>query len=171
MIDINLELTATFCNSWPTAKITADNQTIWQGTVEQVKHISFHIPKDSTTIVISGINKSSGENNSWDTVVDSQGRIIVDKTMTLSWIRINNIDMTQAWIDNLPNIRFGVWYDNYDTQFTVESPVLDWIIRTKFVDTNLGDSKKMIYNDYNKKWNYTTLQQKINTLRQRLNHA
>lgn len=171
MIHLEFDFVATFCNSWPRIEIIANKKTIWQGSIEESQCINLFIPESQVNIEISGIGKCHGENQIWDTELDSQGKIVKDKTLTLSSVKINQIDMSQLWIDRLPNIHFGTWYDNKSTEFSIESPILDWIIKTKFFAVDSQDNKKMIYNDYAKKWNYSNLQQKIHDLKQRLTHA
>ena len=171
MIHLELEFTATYCNSWPQVEIYGNKVLIWQGNINQQQHIEFFFSNPSVEVEIKGIGKSRGENQTWDTLLDDTGKIVQDKTLTLSRVKINSVDMTQNWIDRLPNIHYGTWYDNFDTNFCIETPVLDWIIRSKFFEANQDKSKKFIFNNYNKKWDYSMLQQKINDLRERLKHA
>lgn len=167
MIHLEFEFAATHCNSWPSITIFGNKNKLWQGIVENKQYLDFFIPEETTTITIEGIDKSKGENNIWDTKVDDSGRIIEDKTLTLASVKINNIDMTQSWIDRLSGIRYGVWYENSTVEFTMQTPWLDWVIKTKFIDQPLDRS--IIYNNFNSKWNYPALQDRIAVIRNKLN--
>ena len=167
MIHLELEFTATHCNSWPSIQILGNQTIIWQGIVEQTQYLDFFLPQKSTHIEIVGLGKSQGENNVWDTKVDDNGRIVEDKTLALKTVKINTIDMKQAWIDRLPGIKYGVWYENTTTEFTIKEPVIDWIIQTKFIDR--PQDKSIMYNNFDTKWNYSVLQDRIASLKNKLN--
>ena len=167
MIHLELEFTATHCNSWPCIKIIGNRTALWQGIVEQTQYLDLFLPQEPTKIEIIGIGKSQGENNVWDTRVDATGRIVEDKTLQLTTVKINTIDMTQAWIDRLPGLKYGVWYENTTTEFVIEEPVLNWIIKTKFIDQ--PRDKSIMYNNFDAKWNYSVLKDRIANLKNQLN--
>lgn len=166
MIHLELEFTATKCNSWPRIRISNNQTLIWQGIVEHTQCLDFFISSPAT-IKIQGIDKCQGENNVWDTQVDEHGKIVADKTLTLKSVRINTVEMGQDWIDRLPNIQFGVWYENISTEFSIGEPILDWIIQARFHQSQID--KSIMYNNFDRKWNYQPLRTRIAALKRKLN--
>lgn len=169
MIHLELEFESTFCNSWPCIEILNNQTAIWQGYIERSQSLEFFFKDQTCCIEIKGIGKRQGEDNIWDTKVNSSNAIVADKTLTLRSVVINTVAMGQDWIDRLPELRYGVWYFNAQTKFTINTPVLNWIIQSKFVDQQ--HSRQIVYNNFNQKWNYSVLQDRIAELRERLEHA
>ena len=165
-----LEFTSTRCNSWPSLEILHNQRQIFSGTVKEKLRLEVALsPSAHNIIELTGIGKQQGTNNVWDTRVDDAGRIIEDKTLAIQRVELNGIDMGQRWIHSLvaADFSYGVWYGNSTVRFEFTEPVMNWIIASKFADSTNADTVK--YNNYNSKFNYDVLKQRIQHIRQQIN--
>jgi hypothetical protein len=165
-----LEFASTWCNSWPSLEILHNQRPIFSGIIKEKLLLDVALsPSAHNVIELTGIGKQQGANNVWDTRIDDTGRIIEDKTLAIQRVELNGIDMGQPWIHSLaaPDFSYGVWYGNSTVRFEFTEPVMNWIIASKFVNNTNTDSIK--YNNYNSKFNYEVLKQRIQHIRQQIN--
>ena len=177
-MNFKLELFGYKCNEYPQLTIMYNQQTVYSGMIEEKTILEFDLKlQESTTITLQGINKSQGENGKWDTKLDDNGQIIADKRLTINNIWFDNVGMGQEWIRSLTIINnngaeqfsSSTWWNNGSINFSIEYPLLDWIIQEKFikVEKSIGTSSDSRSGEG--KFGYKYIEEKIKTIRQIIN--
>lgn len=172
-----LELIGNKCNNeYPHLTITHNQKILYSDYVKEKTSLEFEIElHEHNIITLQGIKKSRGENNKFDTIVDSSGTIIEDKHLLINNICFDNIAMSDQWIQHLPfctedNETFtcdmGMWNNGY-IEFNIGLPLLDWIIQEKFIKF---DQTQPSANEYSggARFDYKYVQEKINLINQLL---
>ena len=160
-MQLQMELTGFYCNSWPKLTIKQNNKTLYDEFVENFHTVDMQIENKPFSIGME--NKSFGEDNIWDTHTDSNGNITADKYFVIKNITLDDVNFEHN-LHKLPyqsvehgetsshdqSIRFnGYW------QIDTEGNPYNWIIdlSNKKVDT---ETRKVSYfSDYESHGNYT----------------
>ena len=82
---IDIEAVGTFCNSWPNLVVEVNNQTLFDGEIQNTKSIELEFEKllqKGNNIVVGMNNKSFGKDNIWDTKTENNV-IKEDKTIKI----------------------------------------------------------------------------------------
>jgi hypothetical protein len=177
-MQISFDLYGNCCNEYPLITIKNNQEVLYHGYVQDRQVLIFDIDTlVDHTLTLTGLNKCNGTDGKWDTAIDDQGRIIKDKNLRINDIQIENISMGIEWIKNLPMHKqnniiepclMGM-YANGSIQFRITLPVIDWIIKEKFIK----QEKKLAFESHarsgQRKFEYEYVQEKIQSIRQILN--
>jgi len=91
---IDIELVATYCNTWPTLVLEINNDKVFYDTVKNRQNISLEykdLKQQGNRLVIGMTNKSFGGSGIWDTV--SKNNVIVeDKTIEIVNLKLDDVD-------------------------------------------------------------------------------
>jgi hypothetical protein len=119
-------------------------------------------------ITLSGIGKKTGEDGNWDTVIDENNKIVQDKYLVVKDILIDKISMGSDWIKTLQvepvqhkQPPFTGWWQNGSVSFTLDLPVLDWIIQQKFINAQLPTMSDTNARSGDDRFDYDYIQRKI----------
>lgn len=175
---LTLDLAGTKCNEYPHLTVLHNQKIVYSDFVveQNVIELDLELAQDNL-IILQGIGKSHGENNKWDTVVDSTGRIIEDKNLLINNICFDGIAMNQPWIRSLPFCHTnnskslcnsGMW-DNGYIEFDIQLPLLNWIIQEKFIKFEQDQSKSAVARSGESKFDYNYIQEKLNLITRLLN--
>ena len=131
---LEMELEGFYCNSWPKLTIKQNNKTIYEEFVINLLKVDMQIENNPFSVGME--NKLVGENDVWDTYLDDNGNITVDKYIVLKNISLNDVNFEHN-LHKLPyqskehgetyshdqSIRFnGYW------QIDTNDNPYDWII-------------------------------------------
>jgi hypothetical protein len=87
-MNLDFYVTPSFCNSWPLISVEVNGQELWRDYVEQPQTIAVEFEsQDQNQVFIKYLNKNQGP-VLWDTVVDSDGKILQDQFCIIKDIRI-----------------------------------------------------------------------------------
>jgi len=103
MIILELEVTPTFCNEWPTLEVNHNKKLIFKEQVQTKENYTFYLDEDSTAtnkLEIGMCDKKFGKKGVWDTVSNSNGEIIKDKTITIDSCKMNGVDVKDLLLRN-----------------------------------------------------------------------
>ena len=102
MIILELEVTPTFCNEWPTLEINHNEKLIFKEQVIKKEKYKFYLnpnKTDTNKLEIGMCNKKFGKNGIWDTK-SINGKITEDKTIELNSCKINDVDVKDLMLEN-----------------------------------------------------------------------
>jgi hypothetical protein len=172
-----LELFGSKCNTYPTLDILLDQQSIFSGEIVEIARLELDLALTSGSVItIKGIDKKSGENGIWDTVVDSNGAILQDKYLLVKNVWFDNIPMGTEWIKGLTAVynthseKFnscGFWQNGY-IEFMINLPLLDWIIEEKYIKKELAEDFSMNQRSGEKKFEYQYISEHIREIKKLL---
>lgn len=165
-VNFKISLYGNYCNSWPEISLSI-GEFYKVYIVEQTVEIDLTLDLAQPTVLTCGlVNKSFGNNNVWDTTVDSNGNITNDKYIKINDFRLNDVSILNflhKYVYQTNNESMYV-YDNtlrfngeWNIPLTV--PVYNWIImERKFLNYKDPDSAdisyfsnyKNVHNDYDK---------------------
>lgn len=148
---ITLELYGHYSNSGPVCLIQVNDQTLYNGTLEQGTNVmEFNIQSlDLNTLRIHHLSKSNE-----DTVVDNDGNIIADKAIELKSLCIEQIKILDTVLYNKPY--YVQWPDNLEQDFLNRGETVpQYIKNTLFFGFNgyyefdfVGDFLKQYYRQF-----------------------
>lgn len=169
-LNLSISVFGSKVNSWPTLLISINDCIVYNKEVSGSKTISIDV--DVTEVYhinISGIGKKFGEDGVYDTIVDSQGNIIQDKSLIITDISVNGIAMDDHWIrslpfftDNFTNFSAKGFYTSGELRFSITEPVLDWIINERFIKHKTQNTQIFGGGD---KFEYTEILNKIDHIK------
>lgn len=162
---LTINITGTEGHDWPHLTININDVIYYDDTVIGNKILSFDLADaDVYNVSFAGINKLSGENNIWDTILDENGNILKDKSILINDISINSISMGDIWIRsqsfNSGTFNYKGFYENGELNFSIENPVLDWIITEKYIKNQIINNTEMY--DGSDKFDHKNILNKIN---------
>ena len=135
-MNFKFELYGSACNGYPLLTIAHNNKVVYSDVIVENQIVQLDLlPTQTNLISLSGIGKKNGENGLWDTVIDKNNQVVQDKYLVVKNILIDDIPMGHDWIKTLHHNEsvFLGWWQNDSVSFTVELPLLDWIIEQKFM--------------------------------------
>lgn len=178
MNKFKLELVGTECNGYPYLSIFHNQQSVYSDVVKGTTIIELELTLQThNTIILKGIEKSTGQNGVWDTRLDANNNIVRDKSLLINNIWFDNIAMNQQWIQTLPMqaehktpfpCNSGMW-ENGQIEFDVELPLLNWIIYEKFI--KFENEKRKVLSDRSgeTRFDYEYIEDKISLIKKILN--
>ena len=126
---LDLNVTGTFCNTWPELTIQQNNKIVFCNPIENITSISLTL--DYAPFTVGMQNKSFGNNNVWDTLVDQDNNVLADKTITIDEFLLDDVSVLKL----LPNIKYedSFIYDsvlrfNGFWIFSISTTAYDYII-------------------------------------------
>jgi hypothetical protein len=171
---LKLDLFGSNCNEYPILSVLHNENTVYSGHIVEkcVVEIDLEL-KEYNTITLAGINKSNGENQKWDTVVDNNYNIIQDKYLVVNDISIDDIFMGIEWVKALrfesvtdtDNNVFSGWWQNGSVTFEIKLPLLDWIIQEKFIRAELIQNINLNDRSGESRFDYKYIQNKIHAIK------
>jgi hypothetical protein len=173
-----LNLTGSKCNEYPRLTILHNQQLVYSELIEEVVEVNLDIElQKDNQITLCGIDKSQGENGKWDTRVNDTGKIVADKWLSINNIWIDNISMGPEWIKSLTMVnKVGTqqfldktWWNNGSISFSIELPLLDWIINEKFIKVEQNIVASHDARSGERKFDYAYIQEKIKTIQTLIN--
>ena len=177
IVKFKLELVGSKCNEYPHLTILHNQQIIYSGLIIECVTLEFDLDmKENNVITLSGIDKSSGENGKWDTQLNDDGQIIADKSLAINNIWFDNISMGHEWIrsltlvnDNHEKFLTRTWWNNGSISFSIQEPLLDWIIQEKFINSEENIIAPHYAKSGERRFNYMYIQEKIKAIRKIIN--
>jgi hypothetical protein len=173
-----LNLTGSECNEYPQLTILHNQCVVYSGPVVDSTSVEVELSlQESNLITLQGINKSQGENGKWDTRLDDAGNIIADKWLSINNIWIDDISMGPEWIKSLMLINHTgthqfldrTWWNNGSISFSIQMPLLDWIIHEKFIKVEQNIIAPHDARSGEVKFDYSYIQEKIKVIQKMLN--
>jgi hypothetical protein len=93
--DFVLTLTSEPCNSrWPNAKVSVNNEVVFDGIIKEYQQINYNAKFDNINEVYVDIEYYNKQDN--DTTVDANGSIIENKSITISELTVNDINLVKT---------------------------------------------------------------------------
>jgi hypothetical protein len=173
-----IKLTGSKCNEYPYLTILHNQQVLYSGSIINSTILEFDIELQETNLItFQGINKSQGENNKWDTQLNDSGQIIADKSLLINNIWFDNISMELEWIRSLTLVTktgkepFSAngWWDNGTINFSIQVPLLDWIIQEKFINVEQNVVAPHDARSGDQRFDYNYIREKIKLIRKIMN--
>jgi hypothetical protein len=173
--EFSIELIAVHCNTWPQLQITCDQTILFDDEVQNYQKLTFTIPINDTrcNIKLIGIKKDN------DTKMDTDGRIVEDKSLRIHAILIDGINMGDEFIRHLKfndnhksesKFLSQTFYSNGHISIDIEQPILDWIIEKKFISLLPTYSTSTCkYETTFSKFEYASLNEKIAKIEKLIN--
>jgi hypothetical protein len=177
---LTLDLFGSICNEYPVLTIIHNDHIVFSGTIVENSVVEIDMLLEDTNLIrLYGIGKSNGEVNKWDTLLSSDGSILKDKYLKINNIRFDDISMGAQWINSLsfkpdhsPTYhQFYGWYENGSIEFSIDLPLLDWIIQEKFIKFEQSTATATPTNARSGeiRFDYEYIQNKINLIKKILN--
>ena len=182
-VHVSIELQGFFCNHWPQAKITFNDQLIYFSEVENSKILNFELDcAVSNRLTIEHLGKSFGQDNIWDTdqhndcvlkIQDIQlDQVSIGEELCSNLIFVTNWSSEQLTQNSEEFIKkysviencMGQMNFNGTINFDFEVPVYEWLIKEKFINPSKKSTLKM-YGGQNK-FDYEYILNKINYMKQ-----
>ena len=182
-VHVSIELQGFFCNHWPQAKITFNDQLIYFSEVENSKILNFELDcAVSNRLTIEHLGKSFGQDNIWDTdqhndcvlkIQDIQlDQVSIGKELLSNLIFVTNWSSEQLTQNSQEFIKkysviencMGQMNFNGTINFDFEVPVYEWLIKEKFINPSKKSTLKM-YSGQGK-FDYEYILNKINYMKQ-----
>ena len=182
-VHVSIELQGFFCNHWPQAKITFNDQLIYFSEVENSKILNFELDcAVSNRLTIEHLGKCFGQNNRWDTdqhtdcvlkIQDIQlDQVSIGKELCSNLIFVTNWSSEQLTQNSEEFIKqysviencMGQMNFNGTINFDFEFPVYEWLIKEKFINPSKKSNSKM-YSGQGK-FDYEYVLNKINSMKQ-----
>lgn len=173
-----LSLTGSKCNEYPLLTILHNQQVVYSGLIVDSTSVEFEVTlQKDNLITLQGIDKSQGEKGKWDTQLNEAGQIIADKWLSINNIWIDNISMGPEWIRSLTLVDSTseqqffdrTWWNNGSVSFSIELPLLDWIINEKFIKVEQNVIAPHDARSGERKFDYAYIQEKINVIQKIIN--
>jgi hypothetical protein len=173
-----LSLTGSKCNEYPCLTVLHNQQVVYSGIIQENTTLEFDIDLQTNNLItLEGINKSQGENGKWDTQLNEEGQIIADKWLSINNIWIDNISMGPEWIKSLTLVNGTevqqffdrTWWNNGSVNFSIQLPLLDWIIDEKFIKAEQNIIAPHDARSGERKFDYAYIQEKINAVQKLIN--
>jgi hypothetical protein len=135
--NLKMSLESTWCHDWPKLKIIANDQIVFDGTVQLLQELVFDLPlQDTNTLIIQHYDKKFGQNGQWDTISEN-GSIVQDRAIKLLSLCLDQIEInkyvTQKCIFKTEDgnmLHTDYWGFNGQLEISFGAPVYDWIIDT-----------------------------------------
>jgi hypothetical protein len=173
-----LNLTGSKCNEYPRLSVLHNQQVVYSGLIEESIEVELDIElQKHNQITLEGIDKSQGDNGKWDTQLDEDGQIIADKWLSINNIWIDNINMGPEWIKSLTLVNSTgtqqfltrTWWNNGSISFSIQQPLLDWIIQEKFINAEENVIVPHDARSGERKFDYAYVQEKIKAIQTLIN--
>jgi hypothetical protein len=172
-IKLSIDLKGQYCNHWPFAKISVNNQILFDGQVENAVTYDFTIDAiKNNQLVIEHYGKRFGENNVYDCTADQSQ----DCVLTIKDIRFDDITVigpetmnqmffntvwTQAQRQSMPpdalehmsktSCQNGTMNFNSVLLLEFETPILNWLTVTKY---KKPVEKTAYFSSHSLRWHY-----------------
>lgn len=168
-----LNLTGFKCNEYPQLTILHNQQVVYSELIVDSSEVEVDLSlQEFNLITLQGINKSNGENGKWDTQLDDDGNIIADKRLLINNIWIDNISMETEWIKSLmlstdtntQQFLDRTMWNNGSISFSIELPLLDWIINEKFIKVEQSMVASHDSRSGEQRFDYVYIKEKIKTI-------
>ena len=168
-MNFKFELYGSACNGYPLLTVAHNNKVVYSDAIVENQTVELDLlPAQTNLISLSGIGKKNGENGLWDTVIDKHNQVVQDKYLVVKNILIDNIPMGHDWIKTLrfeslhdnDSVFLG-WWQNDSVSFTVELPLLDWIIEQKFMNNHPTTGSDINARSGDARFDYDYIQDKI----------
>jgi hypothetical protein len=178
MINFKILTFGNFCNDPPFFSVSIDNIPVWEGTITGKQEISLDIDSTPVEISLSGIGKKDGKNGLYDTYIDEDNNIINDKYLVIEDILFNDISMGKSWLQsqamfteqgNRNSFVLSTFWNNGKVTFTVNEPLLDWIIQEKFINILSSSNREYVQRSGETKFDYRLVIEKIKIIKELLN--
>lgn len=172
-LDINLS--STWCNNWPTCQVMFNNQQLFFGLVEKPTNLTFDLcVNDTNTLKVFMLNKQFGP-RLWNTkVVDNV--IVQDQSLTIEKIEFDEVDvklilnqqpMNVLDRENYNNHGCNFYYNSY-LELTFTNPIYNWIITEKYIRNNQTSTDVNSFGSWNNKFNYSATKTYLDKLKELL---
>lgn len=164
---LEINVTPCFSRHWPELTVFFNNSIILREEIVEEKTLSLDLEhKQSNQLRIGLANKRFGQDNVWDTVVDHEGNILSDLSLTLNDVLVDDTSIIDILIknryyaDNTPgqpenskkiNTNNTMYYNGF-FEFDYQLPLLNSIINQKFKMPI--DSEKSYFSNYTKVFHY-----------------
>jgi hypothetical protein len=176
-VNLSIDLEGQYCNHWPFAKISVNNQTLFDGEIQNCITFDFTInAKENNYLCIEHYGKRFGENNVYDCIPDQ----MQDCLLAISDIRFDDItigyelmsklvfktiwtetqlqtmtpDLLQA-MSIIPCNSTTTVYNkmNFNSQFMLkfELPILNWLTIAKYKKPN---EDVAYFSNHSLRWHY-----------------
>ena len=96
---IDIVAVGTFCNSWPNLVVEVNNETLFDGEIQNTKSITLEFEKTvkkGNNIIIGMNNKSFGKDNIWDTKTENNV-IKEDKTIKILSLKLDGVECKRTF--------------------------------------------------------------------------
>lgn len=175
-----LSLLGSKCNEYPRLTILHNQQVVYSGLIIDSAEVEVNVDlgtQEVNLITLQGIDKSQGVNGKWDTQLDKDGQIVADKWLTINNIWIDDISMGPEWIRSLTLVNgtgeqlflSKTWWDNGSIEFSIQMPLLDWIIQEKFIKVEQNVIVAHDARSGERKFDYAYIQEKIKDIQKIIN--
>lgn len=173
-MQLHMELTGFYCNSWPILTIKQNNTVVFEQPI--INTYTLELTMDNKPFTFGMENKSFGNNNIWDTNVDENGNITADKYVVINQLSINDVNFEHQLL-KIPYhsiehgdttvhdqaIRFnGYW------EIDINGNPYNWIIDLNNTRTN-EQRTTSYFSDYESHGNYSAHQQVIDKIQSTMN--
>lgn len=177
-MNIEFDLTGQKCNEYPHLTIAHNGHVLFNDYVQEHVALSLQIVcEDVNIITMSGIQKSQGQNNKWDTKVDSWGTVIEDKALLINSIKLDSFAMSTQWVRDLKiyqdngaivDCNQGMW-NNGCLRFQFTKPILNWIIEENIIKYETATCSSLENFSGQDRFHYDYICQKIASIRKIIN--
>jgi hypothetical protein len=175
-----LSLIGSKCNEYPRLTILHNQQVVYSGLIVDSAEVEVDVTLDTqevNLITLQGIDKSQGVNGKWDTQLNKDGQIVADKWLTINNIWIDDISMGPEWVRSLTLVNgtgkqlflSKTWWDNGSIEFSIQMPLLDWIIQEKFIKVEQNVIVAHDARSGERKFDYAYIQEKIKDIQKIIN--
>ena len=173
-----LSLFGSRCNEYPRLTVLHNRQVVYSELIVNSADVEIDLDmQEVNQITLQGIDKSQGVNGKWDTQLDKDGQIVADKCLTINNIWIDNISMGTEWIKSLTLVTGTdehlfldkTWWDNGSIDFSIQMPLLDWIIQEKFIKVEQNVIVPHDARSGERKFDYAYIQEKIKDIQKIIN--
>jgi hypothetical protein len=173
-----LSLFGSRCNEYPRLTVLHNRQVVYSELIVNSADVEIDLDMQEVNLItLQGIDKSQGVNGKWDTQLDKDGQIVADKWLTINNIWIDNISMGTEWIKSLTLVTGTdeylfldkTWWDNGSIDFSIQMPLLDWIIQEKFIKVEQNVIVPHDARSGEGKFDYAYIQEKIKDIQKIIN--
>jgi hypothetical protein len=137
-----IDVTGHFCNTWPNLQVIINNKLCFDDSIVDNKQIAISFDSlQHNTMQLSLTNKSLGENNVWDTVVDDLNEITHDKFIKFNNVLLEDVNITELIYrspytviatNDTSTTHHGLLNFNGDITFCFNEPILNFLINAKY---------------------------------------
>lgn len=156
----------------PSISILINKKLVYKNIIDGSLNISLPIEiSENTTVDLIVIAKHHSEGRIHNTIKDEQDRILEDKFLTINDIVIDQISMGTEWIksiNTIENNKINSIYNSGKISFTINVPVLDWIIDEKYIKQQSNLTSNNSYSGLGK-FDYSYINDKIAYIKKLLN--